>query len=126
MTASAAELRVMLFDGALKFAARARRGLVEKDYEAVYEGVTRCQDILMELIGALDPARSPDLCRALSALYTFLYVRLMEASRQRSTAIIDEVVKLLEYERETAELLRRQLAGSQPGPAPGGPISVQG
>jgi flagellar protein FliS len=110
MTASPGELRLMLLDGALRFAARAREGLAGRDYEAAYEGTTRCQDILLELINGLRPDLAPDLCPRLGGLYTFLYRRLMEASGARDPAIVDEVIRLLAYERETWRLLLEKLA----------------
>ena len=39
MTASSAQLRQMLFDGAIKFAQQAMRGLADNDHEAAYEGI---------------------------------------------------------------------------------------
>lgn len=109
MSASPEELRLMLLDGSLKFARMARDGLVERNYEKVYDGVTRCQAILLELINSLDHAQDAALCNRLTALYTFLYTRLMDASTQRDPGIADEVLKLLEYERETWIMLMEQL-----------------
>ncbi|UCD74943.1 MAG: flagellar export chaperone FliS [Phycisphaerales bacterium] len=109
MTANPAELRLMLFDGAIRFAEQGREGLGKKDYEQAYNGVTRCQAILMELINSLCPEQDPDLCRKLSALYTFMYTRLMNASSERNPAIVDEVLNLLRYERETWSLLMKKL-----------------
>jgi len=110
MTASPEELRLMLFDGAIRFAEMARAGLSERDYEKSYEGVTRCQAILMELINNLRPEHDAELCRNLSALYTFMYTRMIEASHQKDASIVDEVLSLLQYERETWVMLMEQLA----------------
>ena len=139
MTAAPAELRLMLLDGALKFAEQARAGLERRDYEAAFEGISRCQEILVELINALQPQQAPELCKRLSGLYTFMYTRLMEASRQRSAAIAEEVIKLLAYERQTWSMALEKLAkgGAEaspgthqealpPPPASGGAVSVQG
>jgi flagellar protein FliS len=109
MTASPLELRQMLIDGAIRFAETARDGLQKKDFEALYTGVTRCQAILMELINALDARRSPDLCRQLAALYTYMYTRLMRASTERSLPLLDEVLNLLRYERETWDMAQAKL-----------------
>ena len=140
MTASPAELRLMLFEGAVKYAEKARLGLAEKDHEAAYEGISRCQQILIELINALEPDNAPELCQKLSGLYTFMYTRLIEALRERSASIVEEVIALLEYERETSEMLLKKLAeGNADGggaadtspaaegtAASGGTMSVQG
>ena len=109
MTASPLELRQMLVDGAIRFIEVARTGLQRKDYEALYTGVSRCQAILMELINALRPEHDAELCKRLSALYTFMYTRLMKANSERNLEILDEVLNLLRYERETWDLAQAKL-----------------
>jgi len=136
MSASPEELRLMLLDGALKFARQGREGLADKDYEQVYEGIHQCQAILLELINSLEPSVDPDLCARLSSLYTFMYRHLMDASTQRDIKMVDEVIGLLEYERETWVLLMEQLTverqdgegdgASQPADSGGSSISVSG
>ncbi|MCH8342781.1 MAG: flagellar export chaperone FliS [Planctomycetes bacterium] len=110
MTASTAELRLLLFDGALKFAEQGKAALEAGDHEAAYEGISRCQDILIELINSLEPQHSPELCQQLSSLYTFMYTRLIAAVGERSPAIVEEVLGLLRYERETWSMLIERLA----------------
>jgi flagellar protein FliS len=133
MTAGPGQLRLMLFDGALRFAEKARTGLATNDQEAAFEGTDRCQRILLELITGLDPQHDPELCERLAGLYTFLYTRLIEAHRQRDAAIVDEVIKLLAYERETWSMLLDKLAAESvpdvpPAPAlpPGGTLRPTG
>jgi flagellar protein FliS len=110
MTASPAELRLMLIEGAIRFSRKALDGLLAKNYEDVYTGITRTQDILMELINALKPEHAPELCARLSSLYTYMYTQLMRASSERDADKVREVIKLLEYERETWSLAMKQLA----------------
>lgn len=110
MTASPAELRLMLFDGAIRYAEQAKAGLTNRDYEAAYLGITRCQNILLELINALRPEHDPVLCEKLSALYTFMYTHLIKASSERNSALVDEVIQLLQYERETWSMLLERVA----------------
>jgi flagellar secretion chaperone FliS len=116
MTATPAELRLMLLDGAIRFANQAREGVTKKDYEQSYNGFTKCQNIILELLSALDKSKAPDLCDKLAGLYTFMFNRLVEASFQRSVAIVDEVLKLLEYERQTWALAMAKL-GDEAAPA---------
>ena len=101
LTASPAELRLMLIDGAIRFSEQAKRGYESKDFESAFEGTTKAQAILLELINALRPDQAPDLCKRLSALYTFLYTSLVQASTTRDVALVDEVIQLLRFERET-------------------------
>lgn len=110
MTASPAELRLMLLDGAIKFARQGEAGLERRDYEAAYNGVSRCQSIVMELINGLRPEHAPELCAQLESLYTFLYTRLMRALTERDPAGVREVVELLEYERQTWTMVIDRLA----------------
>ena len=99
----------MLIDGAIRFAETARTGMEDDNHEATYTGVSRCQKILLELIGSLAPEQAPDLCEKVSALYTYMYTRMMRASSERDIGIIDEVLRLLRYERETWVMLMKEL-----------------
>lgn len=100
----------MLIDGAIRFAETAKHGYATKNYEATFEGTTKAQAILMELVNALRPEQSPELCERLSSLYTYMYQRLLEASIEKSEVIVDEVLKLLRFERETWVLCMDELA----------------
>lgn len=133
MTAGPAELRLMLFDGAVKFAEQGRAGIRESDPEKTFNGLTRAQDIVMELINSLRPEHEPELCEKLSALYTFIYGRLVSACTQRNVAFVDEALDLLRYERETWALLLQKMAGENSRaqklnetPAPPGEVSPNG
>jgi len=137
MTASPAELRLLLIEGSIKFARQGREGLTEKNYEKSFEGLSQAKAILMELITSLRPEVDPDLCSRLTGLYTYMYRRLLEANLERSPEMVDEVVELLEYERETWTLLIQKLAkergsaggdtsGGEGGQPPRKPLSVQG
>ena len=101
LTASPGELRMMLLDGAVRFARKGGEGLAAKNYETAYEGVSRAQAIVMELISALKPEHDPELCKRLSGLYTFIYNQLVRGLMDRDPALLDEAVRLLEYEAET-------------------------
>ncbi|MFW5652542.1 MAG: flagellar export chaperone FliS, partial [Planctomycetota bacterium] len=97
MSASPQELRLMLIEGAIRFARMGRNGLAKRDFEQWYNGLTQCQAILLELSASLRPEIAPELCQHLNALYTFMYRRMLEASSERNAEIVDEVIGLLEY-----------------------------
>lgn len=135
MTASPAQLRLMLIEGAIKFAIQGRDGLASKDYAASYNGLTQAKSIILELINCLRPEVDADLCAKLSALYTFMYRRLIDANLEKKPAIVDEVLALLEYERETWVMLMERLAEEKAGATPAAtstvaadrtPLSVEG
>jgi len=133
MTASPAQLRLMLIEGAIRFARQGREGLAEKDFEACYNGFSQAKSIILELINSLRPEIDPDLCSKLSGLYTFMYRRLLEASMEKDPEIADEVIELLEYDRETWVMLMDKLTteGADPNasaadPAERQPLSLEG
>jgi flagellin-specific chaperone FliS len=55
----------------------------------------------------------PTLVERTQALYTFMMTRLLDASHDKDVAPADEVIKLIEYDRETWALLMDQLASEQ-------------
>lgn len=140
LTASPAELRMLLIEGAIRFATQGRDGLAQRDYEKTFEGFSQAKAILMEMITALRPDVDAELCENLRALYTFMYKRLIEANVEKDPAIATEVISLLEYERETWSLLLDKLVEEKmptPEPASAGastnhtndsytPLSVEG
>lgn len=115
MSASPAELRLMLIDGAIKFARLGREGLANKDYEQVYNGLSQAKSIILELINGMRPEIDPELCNRLSGLYTYMYRRLLDASLEKEPEICDEVISLLEYDRETWIMLMEKLAEEEKG-----------
>jgi flagellar protein FliS len=120
----------MLLDGALRFTRLGRQGLEDKNYDVSFENIIKAKDILLELINILRPDVDPDLCSKLSALYTYMFKRLTEANMTHEVAIVDEVVSLLEYERETWVLLmdkiqaERASGGQNGSTAPAQPASA--
>ena len=101
MTASPPQLRLMLLEGATRFARCGSQALERGDREASYENLSRAQRIVLELGNAMDHAHAPDLCERLSALYTYIYRLLVDAGVEQRAAAADEAVELLEFERET-------------------------
>ncbi len=120
LTASPEELRLLLLDGAIKFATQARDAIGRQDFEALYAGSTSCRNIVFELLTTIRDDLQPQLAAQVKALYSFLYSFLVEASHERDRAKFDKAIELLQYERETWVLLmekvreERQGAGAAP------------
>ena len=123
MTASPAELRLMLLEGAIKFANQAREGLEKKDYEQSSNGFTSCRNIILELINGIRPEHDPELAERVRALYLFIFKELFEASFEKDIPRVDEVIKLLDYERETWVLLMQKLA-TEGSAQPANPLQI--
>ena len=118
MTASPQELRLMLYDGAIKFCHQAQKALAQEDFEDSYNALMRAQKIVLELSTSLNFDAAPQLCDKLSALYTYIYRLLVDANIGRKAEPIDEALELLEYERQTWMMLIEKLAQEGGRPAP--------
>lgn len=118
LSASPAELRLMLIEGAIRFCRVGGEGLVAKNYEQSYTGLLNAKNILMELITSLRDEVDPDLCAKLRGLYMYMYRRLVDANLEKSPAAVNEVVGLLEFERETWVMLMERLAKEGAGTPP--------
>jgi flagellar protein FliS len=109
MTANPEQLRLMLYDGAIKFCRQASHATAQADHEAMYHALLRAQKIVLELMNSLNHKVDPDLCDKLTALYSYVYRRLVDASLERDAEAIDECLKLIEYERQTWLMLIAKL-----------------
>lgn len=110
LTASPEELRLMLYEGAIKFCHQAGTALENSEREAAYHSLMKAQKIVLELSTSLNHDVDPDLCSKLSALYTYIYRRLVDANIQQDQNAVQEAVKLLEYEKNTWQMLLERLA----------------
>jgi flagellar protein FliS len=131
LSATPEELRLMLLEGAIKYLRQGRAGLEKKDYEAAFNGLSACRNIIMELMTTIRTDPNPELAEKVKALYTYMYTLLVEGGHEKDLGKLDTVIGLLEYERETWVLLMQKLA-SERGTAKAGapaermPLSVQG
>lgn len=103
----------MLFDGAIKFCRQAEDAIGKSDWEAMYKGLVRAQKIIMELNTSLKHDESPELCTRLGALYIYMYRRLVDANLEREVEPVREVLRLLDYERETWQMLMAKLVNGE-------------
>ncbi len=110
MTASPEELRLLLLDGAVKFAHQALSGLEQTNHEMIYLGFSQCRDIVLELLNTINNEPAPEIAKSMSDLYTFMYGELVKASIDKDAKKLKEVIGLLEYDRETWIMTMDQLA----------------
>lgn len=110
MTATPEQLHLMLYDGAIKFALQGRDALLAQNYEESYNRLSRAQAIILELQSGLRHEVNPELCERMSAIYTFLYRKLVDGSVHKNTEYVDDAVKILRYQRETWVVLMDKIA----------------
>ncbi len=108
LTAPSHKLHLMLIEGAIRFTNQGRH-LIENG-QAVFSGdpLMRALDILEELVAGVK-GKETELNERLTDLYLFMYRRLAEAHVNNNIEIIDEVLSLLDFQRETWKLGCQQL-----------------
>ena len=109
MGAKPEELRLMLIEGAVKFAMQAKIGLENKDFEQSYLGFGQCRDIVTELMTSAKSDDQPELAERIRAFYAFIYSELVACSFERDIPKLDKVIELLEFEVETWKLAVEKL-----------------
>ena len=94
-TASPKQRLLMLFDGAVRFSNRAKRCIEADDLAGKGLYVGKAQAIVQELQNVLRHDVAPELCGALSALYTYIIELYSKANLESDVAAIDEAIDLL-------------------------------
>lgn len=114
MTANPQELRLMLYEGAVRFCRQSLAAMEKNDHDASFDALMRAQKIVLELSTSLKHEVAPDLCTKLTALYNYIYKQLVEATLQRDPNLVKEALTLLEYETQTWRMLMDKLT-QEPG-----------
>ncbi|MEW6251565.1 MAG: flagellar export chaperone FliS [Planctomycetota bacterium] len=123
MTASPAQLQLMLYDGAIRYTTRGLDGIRARDREATFEALDRAQRVVLELANGLNRAVNPQLADQMGAIYSFIYRRLIDASLKLDEQAANEALRLLRYQRETWVMLMERIRHELHGPAPGAAAS---
>jgi len=114
MTARPEQLQAMLYDGAIRFTKQAREAMTAADVGATHDRLLRAQRIVLELSAGLRREVNPELCSKMAGLYNYVYRLLVDANLQKDLAKVDEALELLQYQRETWQLLMERLHESPP------------
>ena len=99
MTASPAELTLMLYDGAIKFCNIAMVGIEKNDIEKAHNNIMKVERIINEFQATLD--HKYPVAKDFDNVYNYLKVRLREANMKKDPEILDEVLKHLRTMRDT-------------------------
>ena len=99
MTASPAELTLMLYDGAIKFCNIALVGIEKNDIEKTHNNIIKVERIIQEFQSTLDH-RYP-VAKDFDKVYSYIKRRLLEANMKKDPEILEEVLKHLRTMRDT-------------------------
>ena len=109
LTASPAELTLMLYEGAIKFCNIAIMGIEQKDVEKAHNNITKVQRIIDEFRSTLD--HKYPVAEDFDRVYVYLLQRLFEANVKKDKEILEEVLTHLRSMRDTwKEVMRRNNA----------------
>lgn len=111
MTASPAELTLMLYEGAIKFCNIALIGLEKQDYEKTNTNLKKAQAIIMELRATLD--HKYPVWEDFERVYDYIYRRLVEANTKKDAEVLEDALKYIREMRDTwKEVMRLNKVGN--------------
>jgi flagellar secretion chaperone FliS len=121
LTASAEQLQLMLYDGAVRFCEQARVAIEARQIEESFKALSRAQRIVLELCNSMKDEVAPEMCANMRRLYIFCYERLVDANIKKELKPLDEALGVLRDLRQTWVLLMEKLqtekAAQMPAPA---------
>ena len=108
MTASPAELTLMLYEGAIKFCNIAIVAIEQKDNEKAHNNIIKVENIVSEFQITLN--RDYKVAEDFDNVYTYLKQRLIEANLKKDKDILEEVLGHLRTMRDTWKEVMRLTA----------------
>lgn len=99
LTATPAELTLMLYEGAIKFCNIAIKAIEQKDIEKAHNNITRVEDIIIEFQCTLN--HDYKVAEDFENVYRYLKQRLIEANIHKDKEILEEVLGHLRTMRDT-------------------------
>ena len=112
MTASKAELTLMLYDGAIKFCNMGIMCIEKKDIPGANTNIQKTEAIIEEFLATLD-YKYP-VANDFKKVYDYLYARLVEANLKKDTEILNEVLGHLRTMRDTWKEVMRTANTQKP------------
>lgn len=99
LTASPAELTLMLYDGAIKFTNIAIMAIEKKDVEKAHNNIVKVEKIINEFRATLDSKY--EVSKDFDRVYVYMLQRLLEGNIKKDPEILEEVNTHLRSMRDT-------------------------
>ncbi len=99
LTASPAELTLMLYEGAIKFANIAVMAIEKGDVEKAHNNIRKVERIIEEFQATLN--HKYPVAKDFDEVYKYLQQRLLEANIKKDKEIMEEVLRHLRTMRDT-------------------------
>ena len=110
LTASPAELTLMLYEGAIKFCNIAIMGLEKNDLQKANENIIKAEKIILEFQATLD--HKYPVSNDFEIIYDYIYRRLVEANIHKDKEILEEA---LGYIREMRDVWKEVMKKAHDG-----------
>lgn len=112
MTATPAELTLMLYEGAIKFCNIGIIAIEKKDYEKANQNLKKAQNIITELRVTLN--RKYKVWEDFERVYEYIYRQLVEGNMKKDTECVEEALKRIREMRDTwKEVMRLNSQGKE-------------
>ena len=115
-TATPQKLRLMLIDGAIRFARLAATAVKKGNDADCCETTSRCRSIVSDPIGSIHRP-DEDLHQQIIAIYVFVFQKLTEGQHNKDVGCFQDAIEVLEQERDRWQ----QVCAKYPGKIPGQP-----
>lgn len=99
MTASPAELTLMLYEGAIKFCNIGIMAIENKDIEKAHINLKKAQDIITELRASLD--HKYPVWEEFERVYVYIYRKLVEGNMKKDAEPVEDALKYIREMRDT-------------------------
>lgn len=99
MTASPAELTLLLYEGAIKFCNIAILGMEQNDMEKVHINIKKVEDIIVEFQSTLN--RKYPVAEDFDKIYRYIYDLLVEANIRKDQELLKRALDELRGMRDT-------------------------
>lgn len=99
LTASPAELTLMLYEGAIKFCNLALMGFEKNDFEKININIIKAERIISEFRATLD-FKYP-VAKDFDNVYDYIYKRLIDANIKKDPEILEEATGYIREMRDT-------------------------
>ena len=110
-TATQAELTLMLYEGAVKFANIALVALEKKDYATTNLNIQKCRNIIVELMTTLNHKYA--VAEDFKRLYDYIFNLLVQANLKKDKELLERALEELRSIRDIWKEIMKQTKGPQ-------------
>jgi flagellar protein FliS len=111
LTASPAELTLLLYEGAIKFGNLAIYAIEGKDYPGANRNIIKAENIISELRATLN--HDYPVAKSFEQVYELIYNRLIQANIKKDVGILEEAIGYIREMRDSWKEVMRLTKGNK-------------